>query len=305
MRCAYYGCLVIGQFICFTLQSQFYFSSDNKPEPELLWEMGGSAGVMNCLTDIGGKSGAGKKFIKDINWNQAQFCGSLFVSATWQSMFAIRLEATLGQVTGSDAVLKTSTNIARNRYLRNLHFRSNIIELAALSELQLLPVIDKNRDLPLLSPYLIAGIGLFNYNPQASLNNVWVDLRPLHTEGQGFIEYPGRSMYTPWSWCLPAGAGIKYDPSGLINLRFEILYRFTGTDYLDDVSNRYIDPALFKSYLSLTESSLASKLADRSAELAGGIKNNNNDIRGNPANKDAYFSCIFKISIVLGRIQRK
>jgi hypothetical protein len=305
MKCAYYGCLVICQLICCSLQGQFYFSSGNQPEPELLWELGGAAGAMNCLTDIGGKSGAGKKFIKDINWNQTQFCGSLFVSVAWQSRFTCRFEATVGQITGSDDVLKTSTDIARNRYLRNLHFRSTIIELAIMSELHLLPIINKNRDLPLLSPYLIAGIGFFNYNPQARLNHVWIDLRPLHTEGQGFKEYPGLAAYKPVSWCIPVGAGIKYDVSDLVNLRFEILYRLTGTDYLDDVSNRYIVPSLFSNYLSSTASALAAKLADRSAELPGGIKNNNNDIRGNAVNKDAYFSCMLKISIGLGRIQRK
>ena len=304
MKCAYYGCLVIGQLICCTLQSQFYFSSNGKTEPELLWEIGGAAGVMNCLTDIGGNSGAGKKFIKDINWNQTQLCGSLFISAAWQSLYAIRLQVTLGQITGSDEVLKTSNNVARNRYLRNLNFRTNIIELAVMSEWHLLTIINKNREPPLLSPYLAAGIGFFNYNPQARLNNIWIDLRPLHTEGQGFKEY-GRAAYTSVSWCIPAGVGIKYDPSGLINLRLELLYRFTGTDYIDDVSNRYIDPSLFKKYLSPTESSLAAKLADRSAELTGGISNNSNAIRGNPSNKDAFFSGMLTISIALGRVQRK
>ena len=58
MKPAYYGCLVMCQLICYSLQCQYYFSASNKTEPELLWEMGASAGVMNCLTDIGGKNGS-------------------------------------------------------------------------------------------------------------------------------------------------------------------------------------------------------------------------------------------------------
>jgi len=305
MRYCCYGCLVMIQLVCCQLHGQSYFSTNNNPEPEILWELGFSAGAINCLTDIGGKSGTGKKFIKDINWNKTQFCGGLFASATWQSGIALRLEATFGQVTGSDDVLKNTTGIAKARYLRNLHFRTAVLEGAVISEWQLLTLLDKSRDPPLLSPYLAAGIGIFSYNPQAFVNNVWVDLRPLHTEGEGFAEYPDRKVYKSTSWCVPAGAGIRYDASGLINLRLEILYRFTGTDYLDDVSTRYADPSLFRKYLSATTATLATQLADRSKELAGNSINNINDIRGNPNNKDAYFSLSLKISIALGRDGRK
>ena len=306
MRCCKIGCSMLsGLLICCCLQGQFYFYANNKSEPELSWELGGSTGIMNCLTDIGGKSGSGKKFIKDINWNKTRFCGSILVSAAWESKYAIRLEATFGQVTGSDDVLKNATGVARSRYYRNLQFKSTITELALISELHILPALFKNSGSLLLSPYLAAGIGFFNYTPQAKLYNVWIDLRSLHTEGEGFAEYAGRHMYKTISWCVPVGAGVKYDPSGLITLRFEILYRFTGTDYLDDVSNTYIDPALFSKYLTPTAAALAVKLYDRSAELSGGSKNSNNAIRGNPANKDAFFSLLLKISIALGRVQRK
>jgi len=305
MKCTYYSCLVIGQLICHSLYCQFYFSANNKAEPELLWELGAAAGAMNCLTDIGGNNGTGKKFIKDINWNQAQPGAGLFVSAAWHYIFAIRLQAAMGLITGSDAVLKTSSSSARNRYLRNLQFRTNITELSVLGEVYPLMIADNNRDISLLSPYIIAGIGVFHYNPQAWFNNSWVDLRPLHTEGEGFKEYPDRAAYTSTSWCVPAGAGIKYDAARLINLRFEILYRFTGTDYLDDVSKKYIDPSLFSNYLSPAQSILASRLSDRSTEITAGVKNNINAIRGNPGNRDAYFSFMLKASIVLGRVRRK
>lgn len=270
-----------------------------------MWEAGASLGGMNCLTDIGGTSGVGKKFIKDINWSQIKFCAAFFASTTWQSKLALRLEATAGQIEGSDAVLKNSTDMARNRYLRNLRFKTSILELAITGELHVVTILYNNADLPLFSPYLVAGIGVFKYNPQAPLNNRWVDLRPLHTEGQAFKEYPERRSYSSASWCLPAGLGIKYDRAGAINLRLEILYRITGTDYLDDVSNRYINPALFSKYLSPPNAAMANMLADRSAELSSGVKNNKDAIRGNPANKDAYFSCSFKISLALARIQGK
>jgi hypothetical protein len=305
MKCTYYTCLVLAQFICHAIYCQYYFSSRNKTEPELLWEAGAGAGVWNCLTDVGGANGKGKKFIKDINWNQAQLGASLFVSAAWHYQFTIRLELAMGHIAGSDEVLNNSAGIARNRYLRNLQFRTGIAEGTVLGELYPLFLADKNREISFLSPYLTAGIGLFNYTPQASVNGVWINLRPLHTEGEGFSEYPGRAVYKSITWCIPLGAGIKYDAASLIDLRFEILYRFTGTDYLDDVSTKYIDPSLFSKYLSPAQSVLAAKLADRSAEITAGYKNNIDDKRGNPGNKDAYFSFMLKMSIVLGRVQRK
>ena len=220
-------------------------------------------------------------------------------------MYGIRLQATAGQVTGTDDVLKSRSGPAHNRYLRHLHFKTTILELVAMGEIHLLTLLRKNQDLPLLSPYLLAGAGFFSYTPKAQFNNRWVALRPLHTEGQDFAEYPDRTTYKQLSWCIPFGAGIKYDAGRLLNFRLEIVYRVTGTDYLDDVSKQYVDPLLFSKYLPANEAAMAATLADRSTELTGGSSNNKNAIRGNPANKDAYFSLQLGASIALGRIPHK
>lgn len=305
MKLFYLGCLLTGQLFSYTLKSQYYFSANNQPEGEWMWELAASAGAMNCLTDIGGSNSSGKKFISAINWNQSRFCGGLFASATWHAIAAVRLQANAGQATGNDDVLKNSNGLARTRYYRHLQFRTTVAELSLTGELHLLPLLNRARDLPLFSPYITAGIGCFYYNPQAMINNIWVDLRPLRTEGQGFTEYPDRTSYKSLSWCLPVGAGVKYDAARQVNIRVELLYRFTGTDYLDDVSTRYIDPILFRKYLPATEAAMAEKLSNRSGTVAGDIVYNKDAVRGNPANKDAYFSLLFSISIALGRIQRK
>jgi len=39
--------------------------------------------------------------------------------------------------------------------------------------------------------------------------------------------------------CVPFGVGFKYAISPKTNLNFEIVHRFTTTDYLDDVSTQY------------------------------------------------------------------
>jgi hypothetical protein len=307
MKRVYHGCLLVGQLFYHSLYSQFYFSSNNRIEPELLWETGLSAGVMNCLTDIGGNNGAGRKFIKDINWNQTRAGGSVFVNANWHCVLGLRAAATLGSVAGADAVLKNSSGVARSRYLRNLQFRTSIAEWSLAAEIYPLLLFNNvnNAAATIVSPYLIAGVGGFHYTPKAWFNNRWVELRSLHTEGEGFVEYPDRPGYGQISWCLPAGAGLRYDAAGLINFRFEIVYRFTGTDYLDDVSKKYINAAVFSHYLNPAQSVEAARLADRTGELNTGAKNNPGDIRGNPLNKDAWFSFLFSASIVWGRARHK
>ncbi len=68
-------------------------------------------------------------------------------------------------------------------------------------------------------------------------------------EGQGFIEYPDRKMYGKMASTLLAGGGFRFMPSPSLYIRMEMLGRYTGTDYLDDVSQRaYIDPTLFYNY---------------------------------------------------------
>ncbi len=96
----------------------------------------------------------------------------------------------------------------------------------------------------------MAGLAYYHFNPQASLNSKWIDLQPLHTEGQGFEEYPTRTNYKLYQFNFPVGVGFRYEVTSNFNFRLEGLFRISNTDYLDDVSTRYIDPALFSKYLT-------------------------------------------------------
>lgn len=290
-------CLVAGCFVVQQGNAQAYYSNNRYYEPAVLYEAGISAGGINCLTDIGGHKGTGKKFIKDINWNNMRYGIGLFVHASWQQALSVRLQGTWAQVTASDDDLKGIDGPAQYRYRRHLSFRTSITELAGLVEFHpLLLGTYPDNDYPLCSPYAITGIGCFYYNPQARYHHGWIDLRPLHTEGQGFTT--DRKPYKNFSWCLPIGGGIKYDPGGLLLLRIEVVYRFTGTDYLDDVSLNYIDPALFFTYLPATRAAVAAQLADRRASGSPGEQ------RGNSHNRDAYFDCSLKLALALNRRQR-
>jgi hypothetical protein len=65
--------------------------------------------------------------------------------------------------------------------------------------------------------------------------------------------------------CFPLGVGVKYNLNPKMNIGFEIVYRFTTTDYIDDVSTTYAGPAAFPP-LPDGQPSLAGLLQDRSYE---------------------------------------
>jgi hypothetical protein len=149
---------------------------------------------------------------------------------------------------------------------------------------------------PRTSPYVLAGVGYFSFNPQTKLGNNYIDLQPLRTEGQGFAE-TGRKEYSLSQLNIPIGAGVKYELSPLVNLRAELLYRKTFTDYIDDLSTTYIDPALFPKYLTPQQVANARILYDRQIEPHAGV----DGIRGISRNNDAYLSANLKISVIIGR----
>ncbi len=296
-------------FLCTALFSfssadaQYYFYNDDYYDNPVVVEAGASLNAMNSLTDIGGKKGVGGKFLKDFNIGNTSIAGGVFVSAMYRNAIAVRLEGTFGKVSAYDSILTGVTDIAKERFNRNLHFRSSITEISLLAEIHPLFIfidyMESDREVPRYSPYLLAGVGYFAFNPQAKLGNTWVDLQPLSTEGQGFAEYPDRPVYKLRQMNIPFGLGVKYELSPMLNLRGEFVYRKLNTDYLDDVSTTYIDPALYAQYFSGTKLNQALLLNDRQKESRtnpeGGSK------RGSSKENDSYFSFNVKLSLVLGR----
>lgn len=297
--------LVAMIFLCCRTKAQYYFYNDRYYDSDLLFELGVHAGAMNCLTDLGGTKGEGKGFVKDLNLPYTKFTAGASAALLHRSTLGARLEFNAGTISASDAILKGDESVARYRYRRNLHFRSKIREIMLIGEWHPMPLFSSpaHKGSPsVLSPYLLAGVGWFHFNPQTLLSGAWIDLQPLRTEGQGFPEYPGRRPYRRSRLHVPTGVGIRYEASANMSFRLEFLHRFTGTDYLDDVSTTYIQPALFSKYLSSQNAELAQQLNNRHLDLnPGNSKSFNGAIRGSNKRNDTYFSVVLKISVILGR----
>ncbi|MEO9211462.1 MAG: DUF6089 family protein [Ginsengibacter sp.] len=272
--------------------AQIYYDDEYH---DFTYELGGSLGAMNAFTDIGGRDGKGRMFIKDINLQTTQLSYGLFIGVMYKDIIGLRLEGTYGSVKAYDSLLPP--NDQQERYLRNLSFSSKIIELSLVGEYH--PIEMFTDRFPIISPYVVAGIGYYHFNPQAKLNGTYIDLQPLRTEGQGFAEYPGRKVYSLNQFNIPLGLGAKFYISPKINLKLEFQYRLLFTDYLDDASTTYIDPILFSKYLSGENLTHALLLNDRSKP--GAQTAHIDGIRASSKYNDAYYTLSIKFGISLGR----
>lgn len=283
--------------------AQYYFYNEQYYNSRLLVDVGISISAFNCLTDLGGKEGLGSSFLKDLNMNETHPGVGLYSNILVDQMVGLRSEVTFGTVSASDHVLKDDDSEARNRFYRNLHFKSNILEISLLAETYPLAIFFK-RPHPLLSPYFLIGIGLYKFNPKATYRGKWTELQPLRTEGQGFKSLNSPPVYSCTQLNVPLGLGVRYEISALLNARLEVVYRLLRTDYLDDVSTHYIDPGHFLANLDSEKAQSAIALADRSNELIAGFFHPAGGTRGNPEKKDSFFSCNLKLGFTLNRKRR-
>ncbi len=138
---------------------------------------------------------------------------------------------------------------------RNLRFETGLFEVHGGLEINLLAVdIERVK----FSPYVFAGVGVFYYNSYTDgLNSEKVYLRPLSTEGQGIPTYPDRKQYNLVNVAFPIGGGLKFFVGKTLIITTELGFRYTSTDYLDDVSKSYVNSDTLKAYRSQQSVDLA------------------------------------------------
>jgi hypothetical protein len=290
-----------------TIALAFFNSSYSQLSAGNYFEAGFTVGPMVFLGDLGGHYGLGTTFLKDYNMNATKLSFGIYVAAHPSEVLGIRLSANFGSIEGDDnyVVNKGGEEVARLN--RNLNFKSSITEANLLFEVY--PTVffeDRPTDQQgRLRPYGLIGVGVFHFNPMGQYvdpntsQTTWVFLQPLHTEGEGFVN--GVNNYTLTQINIPMGFGLKYYVSQKVNLGVEFLYRKTFTDYLDDVSTNFVDPAVLQANLPNGTSQIAVAMANKSP-LQGipGSAYNPGDKRGDPTQGDAYFTLSLKFGIRLG-----
>ncbi|KIC92139.1 DUF6089 family protein [Flavihumibacter sp. ZG627] len=263
--------------------------------------MGLQTGVnaqMEAIThsgEIGVALGAAHYF-GDLNTRARVNRPKLAVGAFFRKQFgnyiAVRVGAQFAQVGYADKYYDDN-DFQRQR---NLSFNTSIWELALQGDFnffRFMPGTDEYR----FTPYVTLGASIFSYDPYAYLNGEKHFLRPLGTEGQGSEFYPERKPYSSMAYAIPFGVGVKYALNEKMNLGFEVLHRFTNTDYLDDVSTTYVGIDKFPP-LPGGQPSIAGQLQDRSYEIGEPIGIEGRQ-RGYAKQKDQFVTAQFTLSFNL------
>jgi hypothetical protein len=175
--------------------------------------------------------------------------------------FGARASFTWARISGDDFKMNANGKGDNMLFARNLHFRNDLKEFAITGIIKLRPDSRSYDRRPVFSPYIFAGIGAIAHNPMARVpdleGNQWVRLQPLGTEGQGSPGYA--KPYPLVQLAIPLGFGFRYKINSHFDVAAELGFRFTNSDYLDDVAGNFPDPNVLKD-------DLARSMSNRSAE---------------------------------------
>lgn len=226
--------------------------------------------------------------------NRPKLAASIFFRKNFGNYIAARVSASYARLGYSDIYnTQNETMLARN-----LSFNTNVWELSLQGDFNFFRFMPGEPEYS-FTPYITFGVGVFTYDPFAYLKGEKVFLRPLGTEGQGSSLYPDRQQYSSTAMCIPFGVGVKYALNERINIGFEILHRFTNTDYLDDVSKTYVDAAAVFPPNPDGSPSNGFLLHDRSPEVVGEPIGIDGRQRGNDRQKDQFVTAQFHVTFNL------
>lgn len=288
------------------------------------WDVGFSAGVANYMGDIGDGAGNARKFIWDMQELRSRPALGVFARRKLDrdGLWHLRFDLSQINISGSD---KDTRNPARRG--RNLHFRNQMTEGSVRLERDLMqkPLVWARQRRAMLTVRGFIGFAKLSHNPEARIdaNNLmreqliesgitsdgqWHSLPELMTGG---VDYSDELNINTIPFGLSAViAGQKRGGAADFYVGIEIGFRMTDTDYLDDVTGFYSDPA----QMSQLGAALSSQANPTDLELAGPsagsltahsyIGDEIPVIRGNPANDDAYGTLVITYGKVLnGRSQ--
>ena len=282
MKLSIYISLLIFTLSPFFVEAQFYNRNIYRTQRnEISFGFGASScltdvGGGKSIEDSFFKDYA-RDFLFDINADQTQYAFNFSYKYFLKSKLAFRVNLAYAKVAGDD---QSTTDPSRAN--RNLNFQTTIIEGSTVLEWNIVTEKTGNRynlknkynkSIGARNPlgfgfYIFGGIGGFFFDPYGidNISGAMVkhQLRPLRTEGQGLLspndpfysksENAGgveldyskyafkEGTYKSFAICAPVGFGIRKSFHSMAGIKLEAGFRFTNTDYIDDVSTRYFDP---------------------------------------------------------------
>lgn len=234
-----------------------------------------------------------------VTWSNTKYNLGGMYRYYFNPKFNFRGTVLYGQIQGSDA---DKPQIDGAAYTRNLSFYSHLLEFAGQIEYNILPFISGNK-LRFWSPYVFAGVAVYNFNPKVDFNGTTYELQKIGTSGQGLPGYGPKYRLTQVA--VPYGFGLKFSfrrPNSsqklnmyLWNIGIFVQQNKLFTDMLDDVGGVYPDFSLMDP--------IAVQLSDRE----GSFDSQGNYVpvrqvgsnRGNPNANDSYMWLGFNITKTL------
>ena len=257
-------------------------------QAQYLWDFGGHVGASNYLGEMGGKEKTRRNFISDIKLSKTEFAVGGFARYKFTPLVSAKLGLNWLRIEGADYL---STN--PGRVGRNLSFQNNIIELELTGQIFFYEVPDLGRTYRYRNDfkmYAFAGITGFYHNPKTHYNGEWVSLQPLQTEGK---------KYSRVGAAVPVGIGLFFTIEKRHRIGWEFSWRTTFTDYLDDVSTVYADPATLTSAEAIALANRRNELPENVAGVPEAKNYEPGSKRGDPSHNDSYLSTSVYYSYVL------
>lgn len=275
-------------------------------DPSNIEAPGFSLGFHFGLADLWGDVGT-KSMIDHYTNNKyrdmLRFMGGMMIRYDIHPALAVRLNMNYGTVYATDEwnveKAKKATSLGDDyvqRYARSQDIQDNIWETSLTFEFSPLRLGLGKAAMRNGQPYLLAGVGYFHFQPYSHYTNPetkvtqLIKIYDLHLEGDGFTNMPDApAKYSLWQLEIPLGLGYRVDVGNHVNIGLQWEWRMTMTDYLDGVSDKYIDPKYFDMNLSPGQAEIAKAQYDRTwiaNVVKGGAPTGSQ--RGNPGNKDSY-----------------
>ena len=289
--------------------------------------IGLSVNAFNYYGDISPKPSS---FSTDLGYTKPAF--GVHFSHRFGPRYALTGSFMYGTLKASDNATADQSDPANGvyRYQRNLSFRNRISELSVVASLDLFENSATYISRVPWTPYVYLGVSAFLHNPQAKAPEFdlqgnplpqageWVDLQPLGTEGQNAqllqsdANY-GLSPYKKLQVAIPMGLGVRFRLNEILDFSFETGFRYLFTDYIDDLSENYVDLGVFgnnelakaMSYRSNEVATPTSTYVGRDGQSYSVIHGYGSEypdnVRGNKNNKDIFLVTTLKITYILGK----
>ncbi len=230
-------------------------------------EIGGFIGVSGYRGDLQYKS---------VDEGDQHLAYGLLGRYNFDDNLAVQAHFYKGNISGNDA---GTTNTGRN-----LHFQSELKEYGVQAEYNFWTINEGFNDR--FTAFGFAGLSVFQFRPEALVDNQWEDLHALGTEGQ-YQANSGKTAYNLTQIAIPVGIGAKYYAGEFTTIAFEAGIRKTFTDYLDDVSTNY--PDLVELNESNPTAAAASMRANELIDVNKSLAGMSGTQRGNADAKDWYW----------------